>query len=167
MRVALSNLTCTLQRETRGMRGTRSTSTTKKAANPIGKGTEPIGQKVEEPRKNQVASPVFILASPRSFSSVVCAMIGQHPEMYAFPETMLFTAETVVGLWGANLEAPLRRRAGLKRAIGELVFGEQTESSIVEASGWLRRRSTSTTGAIFEFLADRVYPLRPVEKAPP
>src|SRR5438874_389166 len=33
------------------------------------------------------ADPVFILALPGSFSSVVCAMLGQHPEMYGLPET--------------------------------------------------------------------------------
>src|SRR5260221_9464285 len=32
------------------------------------------------------ADPVFILALPRSFSSVVCGMLGQHPQMYGLPE---------------------------------------------------------------------------------
>jgi hypothetical protein len=112
-----------------------------------------------------MANPIFILAPPRCFTSVVCAMIGQHPQMYAFPETHLFTAESVGQLWGADLGGPLLR-SGLKRAVAQLYFGEQTSASIMEATSWLRRRASLTTGAIFELLAERVYPLIPVEKTP-
>ncbi len=44
------------------------------------------------------ASPLFILCPIRSFSSVVCAMLGQHPEMYSFPELRLFNADTIDGI---------------------------------------------------------------------
>jgi hypothetical protein len=47
-----------------------------------------------------------------------------------------------------------------------LFFGEQTEASVKLARGWLRRRSHFSTGFIFEILAERVYPLIPVEKSP-
>jgi hypothetical protein len=113
----------------------------------------------------QPKPPLFILASTRSFTSIACAMIGQHPQMYGFPETQLFTVETVGGLWDGNLQGPLRFRSGLKRAVAELYFGEQTSASIAEAVGWLRRRATLTTGAIFESLAERVYPRIAVEKS--
>lgn len=36
--------------------------------------------------------PLFILAPPRSFTSVVCAMIGQHPDMCGLPEVNLAIA---------------------------------------------------------------------------
>ena len=39
--------------------------------------------------------PLFILCPGRSFSSVVCGMIGSHPEMFALPELNLFCADTV------------------------------------------------------------------------
>jgi hypothetical protein len=32
---------------------------------------------------------MLILCPPRSFSSVVSAMIGQHPQLYGFPELNL------------------------------------------------------------------------------
>jgi hypothetical protein len=38
--------------------------------------------------------PLFILAPPRSFTSVICGMIGQHPQMYGLPEVNLFAGET-------------------------------------------------------------------------
>ena len=34
-----------------------------------------------------MTEPLFILAPPRSFTSVVCAMIGNHPQMLGLPET--------------------------------------------------------------------------------
>ena len=111
--------------------------------------------------------PVFILAPPRCFTSVVCAMLGQHPQIYAFPETILFTVETVAELWGGNLQGPLRLRHGLKRAVAQLYFGEQTDASVVEARGWLRRRASLTTGSLFELLAEKVFPCVPLEKSPP
>ena len=115
----------------------------------------------------RVKPPLFILASTRSFTSVVCAMIGQHPQMYGLPETQLFVFESVGELWGSNLQGPLRFRSGLKRAVAQLYFGDQTSASIAEAVGWLRRRAALTTGAIFESLAEKVYPRIPVEKVPP
>ena len=48
---------------------------------------------------DEVADPVFVLAAPRSFSSVVCAMLGQHPELHGLPETHLFVDDTMHGWW--------------------------------------------------------------------
>ena len=39
--------------------------------------------------------PIFILASPRSFTSLLCTMLGQHPEVYGVPELHLFLAENM------------------------------------------------------------------------
>src|SRR5262249_46194462 len=51
-----------------------------------------------EQDRPQLPAPVFILCPIRSFSSVACAMLGQHPELYAFPELRLFNADTVEGV---------------------------------------------------------------------
>ena len=42
-----------------------------------------------------MATLLIILCPPRSFSSVVAAMIGQHPELYGFPELQLFSDESM------------------------------------------------------------------------
>jgi hypothetical protein len=112
-----------------------------------------------------MAAPIFLLAPPRCFTSVVCAMLGQHPQMYGFPETQLFTSANLAQQWGGNLEAKYRIRHGLLRVVAQLYFGEQTEVTVKLARGWLRRRAHFNTGFVFELLAQRVSPLIPVEKS--
>src|SRR5262245_58906214 len=86
------------------------------------------------------ADPVFILTLPRSFSSVVCAMLGQHPQMYGFPELHLFPVETVAEWWVRVGGKTPKLRDGLLRTIAQLYFQEQTDRTIALARGWLRRR---------------------------
>ncbi len=111
-------------------------------------------------------APIFVLAPPRSFTSIVCAMLGQHPQLYGFPETQLFTTETIAGKLRNGPLAGHRIRDGLLRVVAQLYIGEQTQASVRLARGWLLRRSHFNTGYVFELLAERVYPLIPVEKSP-
>ena len=114
----------------------------------------------------EIADPLFILAAPRSFSSVVCAMLGVHPQMHGLPETHLFGDE-VLTQWLQRSSAETYPMAhGLLRAVAQLCFGEQTDSSIQLAFGWLKRRSSSTSGMIFEELAVRAAPSMLVDKSP-
>jgi len=115
---------------------------------------------------DDVNDPLFILAPPRSFSSVVCAMLGQHPQMYGLPETHLFGDETMEQWWGRSSQETYPMAHGLLRAVAQIYFGEQTESTVRSADGWLRRRSSFTSGMIFEELAREVYPSTLVDKSP-
>src|SRR5438552_2712037 len=45
-----------------------------------------------------MTDPLFILCPIRSFSSIVCTMVGQHPDLYGFPELRLFNADTLDGV---------------------------------------------------------------------
>lgn len=110
--------------------------------------------------------PLFILAPPRSFTSVVGAMIGQHPQMYGLPEMHFFGYETVSDYWQACLLANYTMKDGALRAVAQLVFGGQSETTVKLARGWLRRRYHLTTGALLEQLAQRVHPKIFVEKSP-
>src|SRR2546421_6687085 len=115
--------------------------------------------------RNPVA-PLFILGVPRSYTSVVCAMLGQHAQMYGLPEMHLFPVETV-GEWLDNCDRfPSRIEHGPLRAVAELIYGEQTQRTITQAQGWLRRRAHYTTGFLLEVLANRVQPRILVEKSP-
>ena len=133
-----------------------------------------VGSRESEPKLRcfnsdggQVNSPVFILAVPRSFSSVISAMIGQHPQMYGLPETELFGARTVAEWWELCSRPGFPTRAhGTLRAVAELCFGGQTERTVKLARGWLLRRSHFTTGFLLETLASIVSPLILVEKSP-
>jgi hypothetical protein len=113
-----------------------------------------------------LADPLFVLAPPRSFTSVVGTMLGQHPQMYGLPETHLFGCETMAEWWRTCEEQTFPRSHGLLRAVAELFFGEQTEHTVGLAGGWLRRRSHFTTGLLMEALAARVHPRIIVDKSP-
>ena len=107
-----------------------------------------------------VSFPLFILSAPRSFTSVVCAMLGQHPEMYGLLETGLFNVETMEEWWATA------RRAGLLRCIAELFFDDQTDRSIRQAEAWLKRRLSFTTAYVFELIGERVAPRTLIDKTP-
>jgi hypothetical protein len=113
-----------------------------------------------------MADPLFILSPPRSFSSLVCAMLGQHPQMYGLPEVHLFEDETMRRWFGRSSQAQYPMADGLLRAIAQLILGEQSEANIRVAGGWLRRRSHLTSGCIFEELASHVHPRISIEKSP-
>jgi hypothetical protein len=93
-------------------------------------------------------------------------MLGQHPQLYAIPETHLFVAETLHEWWDTCAKTSFNMPHGLVRAVAQLYFGEQTENSIVLARAWLRRRLPFTTGYTLELLAGRVDPRALVEKSP-
>jgi Sulfotransferase family len=111
-------------------------------------------------------TPVFILAPPRSFSTVVCAMLGQHPDLYGLPETHLFCADTIVEWFRICAEETFPMADGLLRAISELWFGSQTEDNVARARAWLERRRHLTTGFLLELLGKRVQPSILVDKSP-
>jgi hypothetical protein len=113
----------------------------------------------------EIPDPVFILAAPRSFSSVVCAMLGQHPQMHGLPETHLFLHEVLAG-WFSLASTGSFMTHGLLRGVAQLCFGEQTPRTVKLANGWLKRRSSSTSGMIFEELASAAVPAILLDKSP-
>src|SRR5713226_498316 len=109
---------------------------------------------------------LIILGPPRSFTTVVSAMLGQHPQMYGLPEIHLFGAETMAEWWEQCALATFNMDHGLVRVVAQIYFGEQTETSVKRAAGWLRRRSHFTTGLLIEELAQKVSPRILVDKSP-
>lgn len=109
-------------------------------------------------------SPLFILAPPRSFTSVVCAMIGQHPQLYGLPEVNLFGG----GTYGSNRWYSLRPRFrhGLLRACAELGLGGQTVANVQKAIAWLEAYPDATSAQIYRELAEWADGKRLVDKSP-
>ncbi|MBL4811582.1 MAG: sulfotransferase [Rhodobacteraceae bacterium] len=107
--------------------------------------------------------PIFILAPPRSFTSVVCGMMGQHPQLYGLPEVNLFASEKVNGLqqWHGR-----RPRHGILRAIAQLSEGAQSEEDVEIATMWLDEHGETKTGEIYKDLVAWVGERGLVDKSP-
>ena len=108
--------------------------------------------------------PVFLLAPPRSFTSVICFMLGEHPELYGLPELNLFVAETM-GERAAAHEYRFQD-SGLLRAVAQILAGEQSVATVRLAQQWIDQRDQATGASVLHELARRSQPRRLVEKSP-
>lgn len=113
--------------------------------------------------------PIFVLAPPRSCSTVCVAMLGCHKELYAFPELLAFTASSVGELlepWKSGHGFERYHRSGIVRAVGEVLFGSQSPEDIRRAVNWLEGRAGLRCDLVFDELLASVAPRRGVEKSP-
>lgn len=111
-----------------------------------------------------MADPLFIFAPPRTFTSVICAMVGQHPQMFGLPETNLFVAETMRG-WIAQ-PALAVHASGLLRTVAQLFFGEQSPMAVLGARRWIGQRLDRSVANVYRELADFTDPAILVDKSP-
>jgi Sulfotransferase family len=112
-----------------------------------------------------MGDPLIILAPPHSFTSVVCAMIGQHPQMYDLPEVNLFVAETMRER-SLDVAWSEYHQHGLLRVVAQLIEGEQTPRAILLAQRWIHARADRTCVSVFEELAEKVRPRILADKSP-
>ena len=75
-------------------------------------------------------SPLFILAAPRSFTSLISAMLGQHPQTYGVPELSLFMGETLRDVTETVPGIRQQRAHGILRMVAQVYFGEQSLLSL-------------------------------------
>lgn len=95
--------------------------------------------------------PVFLLAPPRSFTTVVTAMLGNHSKMFGMAETNLFAGDSLGDL--LRLYNRTGRLAhGLLRSVAELGFGGQSEEDIEAVWTWLNDNQDMLTAEIFDGL---------------
>jgi hypothetical protein len=116
-----------------------------------------------------MAAPLFLLAPPRSYTSLMNAMLGQHPQCFGLPELCLFNVERLVDLWVRSTDemgSEAKTRHGLLRAVAEIYGGEQTMDSVRMANHWCAARQNLSTGEIYRELVDKIDPLIAVEKSP-
>lgn len=113
-----------------------------------------------------MATALIVLCPPRSFSSVVATMIGQHPELYGFPELHLFSEDTMDTSLTRLEKRGKAVTAGLGRFIAQEVFGGQTARTALQAIEWIRERRSWTTRQMFEHALELVAPKIGVEKSP-
>lgn len=116
-----------------------------------------------------MTAPLFLLAPPRSYTSLINAMIGQHPQAFGLPELNLFNVEQLKDLWrrvSDEIGDDSNRRQGLLRAVAEIYAGEQSSATITMAQHWAAARQEKPTGDVYKELVMKLDPLIPVEKSP-
>lgn len=116
-----------------------------------------------------MAPPLFLLAPPRSYTSLINAMIGQHPQTFGLPELCLFNVDELKGLWvrtSDEMGDDAKGRQGLLRAVAEIYAGEQTTATIAMATRWAAAREQRSTASVYQELVAKIHPLIAVEKSP-
>ncbi|MCK6420918.1 MAG: sulfotransferase [Aquabacterium sp.] len=116
-----------------------------------------------------MAAPLFLLAPPRSYTSLINAMLGQHPQAFGLPELCLFNVEVLKELWvrtSDEMSNDAKTRQGLLRAVAEVYGGEQTAATIRMAVHWAAAREEVSTALVYRELVERIHPLVAVEKSP-
>lgn len=122
---------------------------------------------INETSKKTRSKMLIILSPPRSFSSVVSTMIGQHPQLYCFPELHLFVADSVAAI--LDREAKKQNHTGppgVLRTLAELHYGTQTIATVLKAGAWVVERRDWTTKELVDHLCELVAPRIAIEKSP-
>lgn len=110
--------------------------------------------------------PLFVLCPGRSFSSVVCAIIGQHPQCYGLPELNLFVGDTLGEALQMYESSGRTGLVGLERTLAELHDGEQTVATINAAKAWIAEHHAMSSRAVLEHIQDCVGNRILIEKSP-
>jgi hypothetical protein len=110
--------------------------------------------------------PIIILGTGRSFTSVICCMIGQHPDMIGLPETNIFRDKTLGEVYRRFGQGPnAQRRAGLLRTLAYFHDGEQTDETIEGAEQFLAEHQHWSAREIAEYIVKLAAPRGIVEKS--
>lgn len=111
--------------------------------------------------------PLFVVSPPRSYTSVVGGILGQHPQSYGLPELNMSHADTLGELWDPIPAMADLSMAGLLRLLAQLHEGNQTEEAVQRARQWVLRRGHWPTAKVFAHLQEAIGPDRiMVEKSP-
>jgi hypothetical protein len=111
--------------------------------------------------------PLFVLAPPRSYTSVIGGMLGQHPQAYGLPEVNLSHGKTLGDMWDTISLGVNYASSGLLRLLAQLHDGEQSEETVIRARQWVMRRAHWTGARVFAHIQEAVGPdLMLVEKSP-
>ena len=109
---------------------------------------------------------VIILSAPYSHASAVCAMLGQHPELYALPDTNLFLADDVERVLAAHASLGNGAGDGLSRLMAQLLEGEQGENAVATAAQWLHEHGDWTSRRLLDFVYEKYQPRYLVDSSP-
>lgn len=119
----------------------------------------------------QPRDPVLMLAPPRSYSTVSLAMLAGHPQLYGFPEMLVFTAPTVGEILKgvgrpANAAWIEFGNVGIFRAVAQIHEVSQSSAAVERAMDWLQAHSDWESVALMNHLLRLVHPKTGLEKSP-
>lgn len=109
-------------------------------------------------------APVFIVALPKSYTSVLSGMLGQHPGLCSVPELNLFVGETVMD-W-ATQPGNAYLCDGLLRTLAQMQHGAQTAATVAQALAWLQQRATMPVAEVFEQIRRFAAPAVLIDQSP-
>lgn len=107
-----------------------------------------------------------VLAPPRSCSSLITAMLGQHPDLYAPAELECFTGDTLGECFAFAERVPVVTLHGLLRTVAQLQGDAQTDATIAVAQQWLEARSHWRGAELIAWIETRIAPRRLLDKSP-
>jgi hypothetical protein len=93
-------------------------------------------------------------------------MLGENPQAFGVPELNLFATDRLEELLMQSSDLRQIQLHGLLRTVAHLYAGEQSISSIDMARRWMLTRVHWTTGAVYQEICRKVWPLRIVDKSP-
>lgn len=100
--------------------------------------------------------PLFIIAPPRSYTSVVGGMIGQHPEVYGLPEVNLSHGDTLGEMWDSVTATLNFGTSGMLRLLAQMHEGVQTDETVTRARQWIMRRKHWSGAKVFAYIQQTV-----------
>lgn len=115
-------------------------------------------------RPNPLPPPLFIIALPKSYTTVLGGILGQHPGVVSVPELNLFTGPTVLD-WAMQPGHQVFCD-GLLRTVAQFEFGMQTAESVSAALAWLQERADWPVTTLFDHLRQRVAPAILLDQSP-
>jgi hypothetical protein len=93
-------------------------------------------------------------------------MIGQHSELFGFPEINLILADDFQSYIALMKEQRLNLKDGDLRSIAYIFFGDQSFDSIKKASDFLIQHPQMKTNDVFKSFQEKIHPKRLVTKSP-
>lgn len=93
-------------------------------------------------------------------------MIGEHPQLYGFPELHLFVGSTVEEIIQREARRGYAAPPGLARLLAQEHDGIQTTKTVTKAIAWFRERRHWPTKKLLDYLLELVSPKIAVEKSP-
>jgi len=108
---------------------------------------------------------IVILCPPRSYSSVVSSMLGQHPQLRATAENALLHYPSVRE-WLEKAEGHPQFGLGAQRTVAELLLGGVSDETMAQATELIRARADQPSSALMDELIVAAQPQVLVEKSP-